>query len=121
RLQALIDLHHDEQVLRRLAMALFISQRDDRGKPKDNREQTIDKQHSHDIILLWILIPHAGGSYPRRGGRKCQNSLTCCSDEPACNDLIEGNDCYVSTSTQPALNARHVKGVVRFLPHKSDK
>src|SRR5262245_60833259 len=65
--QALIDLHHDEQVLCRLAMALFISQRDDRGEPKGNRDQARAQQSSHDTILLGILIPHAGGPYPRRG------------------------------------------------------
>jgi len=29
----LIDFHHDEQILRSLAMAVVVSQRDDRGKP----------------------------------------------------------------------------------------
>src|SRR5215467_5350619 len=53
--QALIDLHHNEQVLSSLAMTLFISQSDDRGKPKGNREQTIGKQHSHHTILRWRL------------------------------------------------------------------
>jgi hypothetical protein len=37
--QALIDLHHDKQVLRRLAMALGISQSDDRREPQGNRDQ----------------------------------------------------------------------------------
>src|SRR5215468_3713597 len=50
-------------------MALFISQRDDRAEPKGNRDQAIVQQHSHDPILLGILIPQAGGPDPRRGGR----------------------------------------------------
>src|SRR4029453_17697890 len=66
--QALIDLHHEEQVLSSLAMAVFISQSDDRGESKGNRDQAIAQQHSHHTILLWVLIPHAGGAYPRRGG-----------------------------------------------------
>src|SRR5215510_8267828 len=74
--QALIDLHHEEQVLCSLAMALGISQSDKRGEPKGNRDQAITKQHSHHTILLWILIPHARGSYPRRGGMRHTACLT---------------------------------------------
>src|SRR5215510_13508690 len=57
--QALIDLHHEEQMFRSLAMALGISQRNDREEPQGNRDQARAKQHSHDTILLGILI-----SYP---------------------------------------------------------
>src|SRR5215813_2740585 len=64
--QTLIDLHHDEQILRSLAMALSISQSDDRGEPKGNCDQARAQQYSHDTILLGRLIPHAGGTYPRR-------------------------------------------------------
>src|SRR6266700_6601928 len=67
--QALIDLHHHEQVLSSLAMALCISQSNDRGEHQGNRDQARAKQHSHDTILLGIGIPHAGGTYPWRGGR----------------------------------------------------
>src|SRR5215831_12145884 len=59
--QALIDFHHDEQILRSLAMAVVIPQHDDRGKPQDNREQARVQQHSHHTILLCILIPQAQG------------------------------------------------------------
>src|SRR5215471_13611183 len=59
--QALIDFHHDEQILRSLAMSVVISQRDDRGKPQDNREQARVQQHSHHTILLCILISQAQG------------------------------------------------------------
>src|SRR5262249_21421014 len=50
--QALINLQHEEQVLRRLAMALFVSQSDDRGEPKGNCDQARAQQSSHDSILL---------------------------------------------------------------------
>src|SRR5262245_19326262 len=66
--QALIDLQHEEQVLSSLAMAVVIAHSDDWGEPKGNRDQAIAQQHFHDTILLGILIPQAGGPYPRRGG-----------------------------------------------------
>src|SRR5499427_1065097 len=50
--QALINLQHEEQVLRRLAMALFVSQSDDRGEPQGNCDQARAQQSSHDSILL---------------------------------------------------------------------
>src|SRR5215813_10404846 len=74
--QALIDLHHDEQILRSLAMALFVSQSDDRGEPKGNCDQARAQQYSHDTILLGILIPQAGEPYPRRGGKRHAARLT---------------------------------------------
>src|SRR5262249_5427166 len=50
--QALLDLQHEEQLLRRLAMAVFVSQHDDRGEPKGNCDQARAQQSSHDSILL---------------------------------------------------------------------
>src|SRR5262249_28667929 len=65
--QALINLHHEEQVLSSLAMTVFISQSDVRVEHKGNRDQTRAQRYSHHTILLRILIPYAGGTYPRRG------------------------------------------------------
>ena len=45
--QALIDLHHDEQVLSSLAMALGISQSDDRGEPR----ASVIKQELSSILM----------------------------------------------------------------------
>ena len=59
--QALIDLHHEEQMLRRLAMALFVSQRNDRGEPQGNGDQALAQQSSHDTLFLGIRIPQTEG------------------------------------------------------------
>jgi hypothetical protein len=48
-------------------MTVFISQSDVRVEHKGNRDQTRAQQYSHHTILLRILIPYAGGTYPRRG------------------------------------------------------
>src|SRR6266568_409783 len=59
--QALLDLHHEEQVFSSLAMTLGISQSNDRREPQGNHDQTVVQQHSHHTILLGIRIPHGGG------------------------------------------------------------
>src|SRR6266446_6495777 len=56
--QALLDLHHEEQVLRSLAMALGISESDDRGADKGKRQPATVQEPSHHTILLWTRRPY---------------------------------------------------------------
>jgi hypothetical protein len=42
-------------------MALFVSQRDDRGDAQGNGDQARAQQSSHDTLLLGIRIPQAEG------------------------------------------------------------